>query len=268
VTLRARESPGDAGRLASRAGSVGSVAPLLFAALALLFAGCTTVGGSDRNLEAASFQTLEYYPYLVKGYQGTYPHRTVIVLMPDDVRTPKPSDDAAATNRPSIGVTIDRDDTIIHRLHSDPLAPLVQNAIARSAEEAGFHTVTAAAGRYDRKHTNGADYVLAAKIVRCWVKKRRGAGKRHDPLWSTEADFALQVTIYKPPFKVPFWAGASSSTYDDPPIFSSGLGPDDEVGIYDDPGQVLSVALTRAVAGIFEHRDLQELVFEDHIHSH
>ncbi len=63
--------------------------------------------------------------------------------------------------------------------------------------------------------------------------------------------FTLAVTVYKPPFKVPFWQGTSPQAYYDPPIGSFGLGPDDEAGIYDDPGQVLSVAIIAALFGIF-----------------
>ena len=43
------------------------------------------------------------------------------------------------------------------------------------------------------------------------------------------------------------------------------LGPDDEAGIYDEPGQVLSVALTRTVAQIFQRQDLRNLMLEDDI---
>ncbi len=77
------------------------------------------------------------------------------------------------------------------------------------------------------------------------------------------ADFTLDVTVYKPPFKVPFWQGSSSQSYFDPPIGSFGLGPDDEAGIYDEPGQVLSVAMTRAA--IFQREDFRTLVEGDHM---
>lgn len=65
---------------------------------------------------------------------------------------------------------------------------------------------------------------------------------------------------------MPFWQGTSSSLYNDPPIGSFGLGPEDEAGVYDNPGEVLSVALTRAVAGIFQHEDFRTLVSQDEIH--
>jgi len=49
---------------------------------------------------------------------------------------------------------------------------------------------------------------------------------------------------------------------------SFGLGSEDEAGIYDEPGQVLSVALTRSVRLIFQRQDLRNLMLEDDIKSH
>jgi hypothetical protein len=79
------------------------------------------------------------------------------------------------------------------------------------------------------------------------------------------AEFRIEVAIYKPPFSVPFWSGTTSDTYYDPPVGSFGLGPEDEAGIYDEPGQVLSVAMTRTIAQIFERQDLRNLMLEDDI---
>ena len=111
------------------------------------------------------------------------------------------------------------------------------------------------------------EYVLESKIRRCWVKKSRATGQ-DGPIWRTVADFVLDVSIYKPPFSAPFWTGSTNDTYYDPPVGSFGLGSEDEAGIYDEPGQVLSVALTRSVAAIFQRQDLRNLMLEDDIKSH
>jgi len=71
------------------------------------------------------------------------------------------------------------------------------------------------------------------------------------------------VAIYKPPFPVPFWQSSSAAEYNDPPTPAAGARPEDETEIYDQPGEVLSVALTRAVAGIFRRDDLRTLVLQD-----
>jgi hypothetical protein len=108
-----------------------------------------------------------------------------------------------------------------------------------------------------------AQYVIATKIARFWVDKHRGPDNAAGPTWSANAEVALDVVIYKAPFEVPFWQGESDATFDDPPAPVSGAAPEDETEIYDDPGQVLSVGLTRAAGGVFKRDDLHTLITED-----
>jgi hypothetical protein len=105
--------------------------------------------------------------------------------------------------------------------------------------------------------------VIQCKIARFWVDKHRGRDNAAGATWSASAEVALDVVVYKAPFDVPFWQGESDATYDDPPAPVTGVAPEDETEIYDDPGQVLSVGLTRAVAGIFKRDDLHTLITED-----
>jgi len=238
--------------------------------LALAIAGCSAVGqnGSNPPVATNSVETVEYYPYQVKGYQNSYPPRSIVVLMPTDVRDLSGPNTAPLGSQPAIGIVTDQSDNVVVRLFSQPLAPILQSAIGRSAEEAGFHATPTKQSVYDSDAKLNTDYVMVTNITKCWVKKHRGPNGMYGPTWSTEADIALQVTVYKPPFKVPFWQGTSPQSYFDPPIGSFGLGPDDEAGIYDQPGQVLSVAMTRAVAGIFEREDLRMLIQSDHMTAH
>jgi hypothetical protein len=245
-------------------------AALLFtaaAAIALAVAGCATIA-TGPPLAPVSVQKLEYYPYQVKGYQGSYPQRTIVVLRPVEAREfidSGTSDHDPHGDDPAVGITLGRHGEVIQRLYSDPLGPIVQNALAGSAEEAGMTPQLSAQNEYRPGKVINADYVLASKITRCWVIKRSRVAGGEGPIWATSADFALDVTIYKPPFSVAFWHGTSQSIYNDPPIGSFGLGPEDETGIYEKPGEVLSVALTRAVAGIFGRQDLRTLVVQDQI---
>ena len=245
----------------------GVFALLAFAIVAIAGAGCSAVGlgGSGEPSAPTSVETVEYYPYQVKGYQNSYPHRTIVILLPTDARDLNGPNAAPKDGQPAIGIVTDQSETVIQRLYSQPLPPIVQGAIARSAEEAGFHSSAENQSAYLTDAKRNADYVLAAQITKCWVKKHRGLDGRFGPTWATVADFTVMVTVYKPPFKVPFWQGSSAQSYFDPPIGSFGLGPDDEAGIYDEPGQVLSVAMTRAVAGIFERDDFRTLVQGDHM---
>jgi hypothetical protein len=238
---------------------------------ASMLAGCSTVneggGGGTAAAPTTSVQTLEYYQYQVKGYQNSYPRKTILILTPADVR--ESTGNAAPLNgNPAIGIVADESGSVIERLYSSALGPTVQQAIGRSATEAGLSASSSADVTYQRGVKNINEYVLETKIRRCWVKKARSTTGQNGPVWRTMADVSLDVTIYKPPFKVPFWTGTSNDTYFDPPVGSFGLGSEDEAGIYDEPGQVLSVALTRSVAGIFQRQDLRNLMLEDDIKTH
>lgn len=233
----------------------------------LSIAGCATTGGGGAEVPT-SVQKLEYYPYQVKGYQSSFPRRNVLVLVPTDDREFKgqyASDHAPLDGNPAIGVVVGKDGDVMQRLYSDPLGPVVQKGIAGAAQEAGMTAEVADYADYDPGKAKNVDYVIATIIKRCWVVKRHGSS---GAIWNTGADFAIDVIVFKPPFKIPFWQGALQSTYNDPPVGSFGLGPEDEAGIYDQPGEVLSVALTRAVASVFERNDFRTLVKQDEIRPH
>ena len=235
----------------------------------LMLSGCSTVneGGGTAAAPATSMQTIEYYPYQVKGYQNSYPKKTIQILVPADARDA--GNNAPPLNgNPAIGVIIDQSGSVTERIYSAPLGPIVQQAIGKSADEAGMTASSSSEVAYQPSVKNTTEYVLESKIRRCWVKKARASSGQYGPVWKTMADFSLDVSIYKPPFKVPFWTGTSNDTYFDPPVGSFGLGSEDEAGIYDEPGQVMSVALTRSVAAIFQRQDLRNLMLEDDIKSH
>ena len=238
----------------------------LLAASLLILAGCATVGLGTPPPAANSAQTLEYYPFQVKGYQNSYPHRSVLVLIATDTRDQ--AEGGLVDGNPQIGISLDKDGNITQRFYSQPLGPIVQKAVARAADEAGLTATASSDSIYKAGAKLPQEYVLVIKVRRCWVKKRRAADGRYGPVWRTTADVVLDVEIYKPPFSVPFWAGTTADTYYDPPVGSFGLGSEDEAGIYDESGQVLSVAMTRAVAGIFRRSDLRDLMLEDDIHPH
>jgi len=226
------------------------------------------MGDPEKSLPPTSEQTLEYYPFQVKGYQGTFPKRKLLVLQTVDAREANNLNPTPLDSKPPVGVVTGLSENVIQKIYAAPLGPTLQSALARSAEEAGFIASAEAVSAYDPDSGRRADYVITSRIVRCWVKKHRGPnGRGGNPTWSTAGDFSIKVAVYKPPFKAPFWEATSSDTYYDPPIGAYGLGPEDEAGVYDQPGQVLSVALTRAVAGVFERQDFRELVSEDHVIS-
>jgi len=112
---------------------------LLVSILASVIAGCSTVneGGGTAAAPTTSVQTLEYYPYQVKGYQNSYPRKTIQILMPVDARDAI-SNAAPLNGNPAIGTIVDQSGNVTERLYSPPLGPIVQAAIGRSADEAGL----------------------------------------------------------------------------------------------------------------------------------
>jgi hypothetical protein len=222
-------------------------------------------------MEPVSIQTVEYFPFQVKGYENSYPKRRVLVITPLDARDFK---DVAGVSHdpyeghPSIGVILDQTGKIDQRLYGTELIPLFQDAITKSANEAGMISTATPQPLTEALKTRGSDYVLSAKLTRCWVIKHRGPDNPGGPTWFTSADVAVEAAIYKPPFAVPFWQDESSANYSDPPAPAAGLPPEDQTEIYDEPGQVLSVAVTRAVAGIFKRDSLHALIVEDSMLKH
>jgi hypothetical protein len=231
----------------------------------MLLGGCAPAG-QQAFMGRTSTQTVEYYPFQVKGYQNTYPKRWVTVLPVVDARDFKDTSGAAhdpQDGQPAIGLIRDRSGEIDQRLYGPKLEPLVQQAICQAAQEAGMTTSRSDLPLKQALTTHPAGYVIQAKIARFWVDKHRGPDNPAGATWAATAEVALQVVVYKSPFAVPFWQGESVASYDDPPAQPGGTAPEDDTEIYDEPGQVLSVALTRAAAGIFKRDDLHTLITED-----
>jgi hypothetical protein len=246
------------------------IAALAAAAAGILTACATTAQQRIANEPPTAVENLEYYPFQVKGYQNSYPHRRILVLMPVDARDFK---DAAGQNHdpegndPAVGVELGPSGEVVQRIYSSPFTPILQQAIVRSAQEAGMDARPSNESLESALKNINEDYILASRVTGCWVNKHSAADTASGPsgpAWFTTADMALAVTIYKPPFNVAFWQGTSAATYNDPPA-DNGTGMGDDVPIYDQPGQVLSVALTRAVAGVFKRDELHSLVLEDKV---
>ncbi len=238
----------------------------LLAVFAAALAGCASVGESTGKQLTTSLQSMEYYPQLVKGYQNTYPSRRVLVLVSIDAREfrdPTAAVHSPDNGNPAIGVVLNADGSIAQRLYSAPFLTLVQKAIERSAEESGMVALESTDNTYSGARKKGEDYVLESRILRCWVKKQRGTRGRQGPTWRTTTEFEIDARLYKPPFHVAYWQGRSAAEYSDPPMDHTHGPADDDAAIYDEPGQVLSIALTRAVAGIFDRDDLRTLITQD-----
>jgi hypothetical protein len=237
------------------------------AAAIVWVAGCSTGQPTQVNGSAPpSVQQIQYYPYQVKGYQNSYPGRRMLILMPSDVHRP-PAESRISTDRYGddvpVGLSEGENGQVAFELYTPPLGPIVQDALRQSAHEAGLVSSVSSGTAYQPGKDLKVGYVMQSQIVQFWVTKKLGPGGDAGPAWFTQANVALDVTVYKPPFTVPFWQGSGAATYEDPPIDSPNASPEDETAIYDKPGEVLSVAMTRAVASIFNRSDLHALVIGD-----
>jgi hypothetical protein len=246
------------------------VKPARLAALALATAvglsGCASAQGQRSQTLAPAVEKITYYPSFVKGYQGTYPKRRVLVLTPIEARPPETGE---GNGRPpqgapsQVGVVLGRLGQVRQRLYSKPLVSIVEAALVQAAEEAGLAAQASTESLSTALQKTDQDYLLVSRITRCWVVRRPNPDPYGGAPWLTKATFALDVDLYKPPFKVAFWQGTATNTYRDPAQSYPFLGASTEVSIYDDPAQVMSVALTRAVAGVFSRPALQALITQD-----
>lgn len=234
-----------------------------------VFAGCAALAPQTSGVPEASVEHLEYYAGEVKGYGNTYPGARILLLLPVDGHWhpsfTKP--EGVPLESAEIGVVSDSTGTVVQEIYTPPIQPLVQKALVQSGKEAGMISRTSSETLEEALHDLKQDYVLVSKITRCWVAKRQGLADsfltQRREIWETRADFGLEVEIYKPPFHAPFWRGSKAVTYYDPPV-AQGIQLEDSVAIFDHPGEVLSVAMTRTVAGIFASEELRNLVAEDY----
>lgn len=227
--------------------------------LLLLAGGCATRQSSVET-PATSIQIVEYFPYLVKGYEGSFPRKRMIVLPAVEAR-PAQERGAELNGHPAIGVIQNQDNQIIERLYGPGISGLVQGAVVHAANEAGMSATAGTLPLQAALNARNADYVTVVRVLHAWVIKRRRPDTPQGKMWAAAAVVALDVTIYKPPFSIPFWQGIITASFDDPPPLNGALG--DQTELYDQPGQVLSVALTRAAAGVFTRDDLRTLVRQD-----
>ena len=229
--------------------------------VAAVLTGCAV--SSTSNLEPVSNQTLVYYPGLVKGFERTYPARRIMVLaVVDNCEAGGRPDPAVSGAGQEVGETRDAHGRILQHLYTASIVSVVQKAIEDAAQEAGMTPMASSDTAYTGQDATTADYVLQSKLTRCWVKKQRVSDANRVESWQTIANFAIDAVIYKPPFRVPFWQASVSETYSDPPDVVT-TAADDQASIYDEPGEVLSVAFTRSVEGIFKRSDLHTLITED-----
>jgi len=133
-----------------------------------------------------SVETVEYYPYQVKGYQNSYPHRTIVILLPTDARDLNGPNAAPKDGQPAIGIVTDQSETVIQRLYSQPLPPDRTGSYRAFGRGSRLSLERRKSKRLPHRMRNEMRiYVLAAQITKWLVKKHRGLDGRFGPTWAT-----------------------------------------------------------------------------------
>ncbi|MEW6298207.1 MAG: hypothetical protein AB1671_10760 [Thermodesulfobacteriota bacterium] len=239
-----------------------------------------------------------YLPYLVKGKRPAFPPTTVLVLRPVDKRAPYPmkkgdvlpasqdniailgiwglnsregvirvnSSQLGAQRRMKAGISQEPD--IARAIFTLPGLPnLVQNAIVTHFREAGIPAQTV---DFSSPHHPAAGAVQAHYAVGCTIEEfslvsleRHAEVVVENPLnphliyvpirGPTRAEVSLALTLYRWPSGEVVWEGVVSEAVDDPP-----LGEHDF--LYASPGEVMSMALSRAVGSLLIGERLQQVL--------
>lgn len=246
---------------------------------------------------------VNYLPYLVKGKRPAFPPTNVLVLRPVDKRAPYPmkkgdvlpasqdhiailgiwglnsQEGAIKVNSSQLGAQrrmkagISKEPDIARAIFTLPGLPnLVQNAIATHLQEAG---IPAQAVDFSSPHHPAASTMQAHYAVGCTIEEFSLVSlERHtevvveNPLsphliyvpirGPTRAEVSLALTFYRWPSGEIVWEGVVSDAVDDPP-----LGEHDF--LYASPGEVLSIALSRAVGSLLIGERLQQVLLTPQI---
>jgi hypothetical protein len=263
----------------------------------VLCAGCGL--GSLTTVRPPRFiqVAVNYLPYLVKGDRPQFPPARVLVLRPVDKRDPYPvkkgalpasEDNTAilgiwgmnskegvvvvnslrlgAQRRMKAGVANNPD--IARGIFTLPGLDLaVQDALASHFHEAGFAVQKAnfALPSEAAASREPGYYALGCAIEQFSLVSllRYNEVRVYTPLHfhtidmpirgPTRADVALALTLYHWPSGQVLWEGKVADSVDDPPLGESEF-------LYPTPGEVLSMALSRAVGSVLVNQSLQDVL--------
>jgi hypothetical protein len=238
-----------------------------------------------------------YLPYLVKGSRPQFPPARVLVLLPVDRRNPYPVKKGGALpasqdNTAILGIWGMNSKEGVVRVNSlrlgaqrrmkagvpnDPdiargiftltdLPHVVQDALVSHFHEAGFPTqkVSFASPGEPGAASEPAHYAVGCAIEEfslvsllrfneVWIYTPLHAHSIDVPIRGpTRAEVILTLTLYRWPSGEVLWEGKVADSVDDPPLEESEF-------LYSTPGEVMSMALSRAVGSILVTQSLQDV---------
>ena len=241
---------------------------------------------------------VDFLPFLVKGSRPQFPPARILVLEPQDNRQPYPiktgdplppiKGNAAvlgiygqnfqegpvqvnslrlgAQRKMRPGIPSPPDVPLGIFLLPD-LPQLVQNTLAQHFAEAGF-TIVNDPGKHAKiaaSTEKRPDYVLASEIKKFSLialeRYREVEVNSHvsshmitlPVRGPARADVTLALQLSQWPAGPVVWQGEVSDTVDDPPL-------EDSISLYAAPGEIMTMAMSRAVGSILVTQSLQEVL--------
>jgi hypothetical protein len=240
---------------------------------------------------------VNYLPHLVKGSRPQFPPAQVLVLLPVDKRNPYPAKNGAlpawqdntailgiwginanegvvrvnsgrlgAQRRMKAGISQNPDVPSAIFTHTN-LPRTVQDALESHFREAGFPVRKASFSSLSEADTarENVHYALGCAIEQfSLVSLERYHEVVVDTLIQshtidvpirgpTRAEVTLTLTLYRWPSGEVLWEGKVADAVDDPPL-------QEHEFLYASPGEVLSMALSRAVGSILITQSLQDVL--------
>ncbi len=268
--------------------------------IVILGASCSTKPGTLFLLPEPRpiLVQVDFLPFLVKGNRAQFPPARILVLEPQDNRKPYPLKTAdplpptkgnaavlgiygqnfqegpvqvnslrlGAQRKMRAGIPYPPDIPIGIFLLPD-LPHLVQNTLAQHFTEAGFMVVKAPGkpAKIAASTEKRPDYVLESEIkkfslialeryreveVNAHVSSHMINVRVRGP---ARADVTLGLQLSQWPAGPVLWQGEVSNTVNDPPL-------DDSVFLYGTPGEIMTMAMSRAVGSILVTQSLQDVL--------
>jgi hypothetical protein len=208
--------------------------PSFKGAIALAFALAIAPG-----CKSAPTLRLHYLPGFVPGSERIFGPVRIAVL---------PADGALATGRVRVGGVYSAEGSVERSFYAEDLGGAVTAAVIRALADAGLKPVASGPLRHGAASLPvGVDYVLASSIELSSINQRFGAEQTvHGQYFEMKAKVRIKFTLSSRA-NPDLYTGEVLGTEDEPP---APVGGEVFLPLETDPGESMSVALSRAVGAL------------------
>lgn len=182
---------------------------------------------------------LHYLPGFVPGSERIFGPVRIAVMPPDG---------AIATGRVRVGGVYSADGTVERSFYAEDLGGVVSAAVIRALADAGLKPVASEPLRHGAASLPvGIDYVLATSIELASINQRFGTEQTvHGQYFEMKAKVRIKFTLSSRA-KPDLYTGEILGTENEPP---APVGGEVFLPLETDPGESMSVALSRAVGAL------------------